>query len=268
MRNNTLGQSVINNRQWENHQQLGFIDSIPILTQIEVDYFRHHLEQTCELLGGNISRLDGAHQFFRWAWELCTHPSLLDCVEQLLGPDIIIKSSRFFYKHPDSHSFVGWHQDGFTEQESGQWVPTVWLGLTPSTADNGCLQVIPGSHHHGLVPHPKMPHHNNLTHDGTTAQTEIANITNIEMSAGCMSLHHPLMVHGSQANQSLSPRIGFSASYATASLTKSISPVAWARGGSVTGGGDLQFITKPQSCPLQEAVDAYQCALGHRIRRC
>ena len=273
----------INDRQLSRYQDSGFISAIEILTPAEINYFRHNLEQTCALLGGNISRLDGAHEFFLWAWELSSHPGLLDCIEQLLGPNIILKSTRFFYKHPDSASFVGWHQDGFTEQENGPFVPTLWLGLTGSCAENGCLQVIPGSHRLGLVPHPKRPHHHNLTHDGTTAQTEITNITNIEMPAGFMSLHHPLTVHGSQPNVSTAARIGFSASYATPKLTKSISPVAWVRGNGGTSTGTstaispdtsidasprLKFINKPAACSLAEASHNYRVSLGHTIRRC
>ena len=44
-------------------------------------------------LGGRVARADGLHLFFRWAWELATHPRLLDCMEDLLGPN----------HHPQAH---------------------------------------------------------------------------------------------------------------------------------------------------------------------
>ncbi|WP_281557563.1 phytanoyl-CoA dioxygenase family protein [Thalassomonas sp. RHCl1] len=257
----TLSQS-----QLQHYHQFGYISGIEILSKAELSYFRHHLMLTCNQLGGNIGRFDGAHEIFPWAWQLSTHPAIIHIIRQLIGEDILLKSTRFFYKHPNSDHFVGWHQDGFTEQEEGPDVPTIWLGLTPSCAQNGCLQFIPGSHTKGLLPHPKIPHANNLTYGGTTAQTAIENAIDIEMPAGSMSVHHPLMVHGSQANLSSSPRIGFSASYATPALQKSISPVARIAGNARLSPA-LNFIREPKACSTRKAIANYQLALGHSIRR-
>ncbi|WDE08044.1 phytanoyl-CoA dioxygenase family protein [Thalassomonas viridans] len=252
--------------QLESYHQSGFIGAIEVLSKAELNYFRHHLMLTCSQLGGNISRLDGAHQFFLWAWQLSTHPAILNVMRQLLGQEILLKSTRFFYKHPKSDNFVGWHQDGFTEQENGNDVPTIWLGLTPSNAENGCLQLIPGSHKNGLLPHPEILDPDNLTYGGTTAQTAIENVLDIEMPAGYMSVHHPLMVHGSQANLSPSPRIGFSASYATPALQSSISPVARLTGHARLSQA-LGLISQPEPCSTREAISNYRLALGQSIRR-
>ncbi|WDE14302.1 phytanoyl-CoA dioxygenase family protein [Thalassomonas haliotis] len=252
--------------QLQNYHRSGYISDIEVLSKAELHYFLHHLMLTCDQLGGNISRFDGAHQVFPWAWQLSSHPAIINVIRQLLGENILLKSTRFFYKHPQSADFVGWHQDGFTEQEGSADVPTIWLGLTPSCAQNGCLQLIPGSHKKGLLPHPKIPHANNLTYDGTTAQTIIKNAINIEMPAGFMSVHQPLMVHGSQANLTSTPRIGFSASYATAALQKSISPVARIAGNARLSPA-LKLISEPKACSIREAVANYQLHLGHSIRR-
>ena len=62
-----------------------------------------------------------------------THPRLLDCLEQLLGPDILLKSTRVFFKHAKTASYVGWHQDGITERLEDGRATGLWLGLTAAT---------------------------------------------------------------------------------------------------------------------------------------
>jgi hypothetical protein len=49
--------------------------------------------------------------FFPWAFEAATRPNLLDQVENILGPDILLWGTLILSKNPDSRSFVPWHQD-------------------------------------------------------------------------------------------------------------------------------------------------------------
>jgi ectoine hydroxylase-related dioxygenase (phytanoyl-CoA dioxygenase family) len=100
------------------------------------------------------------------AFRLLTSPRLLDLVEELLGPEI--------YSNPVQHirmklparaiasgkydglvSKVSWHQDNgvILPEADAATILTVWLPLTPATVENGCLQVIPGSHRSGLESH-------------------------------------------------------------------------------------------------------------------
>ncbi|HKE55885.1 MAG TPA: hypothetical protein VKB46_04255, partial [Pyrinomonadaceae bacterium] len=90
---------ILTQKHFADYERLGFIHSLPILSEAEVAYYRAEVEKTCQAIGGNVTRLDAVHLFFRWAWDLSTHPRLLDCLEQLLGPDIVLKSTRLFYKY-------------------------------------------------------------------------------------------------------------------------------------------------------------------------
>src|ERR1044072_1809188 len=165
--------STLTHEQIASYEEFGFLDSIPILGDGEVRYFRTEVESTCAALGRRITRLEGPHLYFRWAWELSTHPRILDCMEQLIGPNVMLKSTRLFYKFADSDSFVGWHQDGLTERVADAYVPAIWLRLNPATQEKGCLRVVPGSHRLGLVPHADIPDADNLTTQGATAQVAI-----------------------------------------------------------------------------------------------
>ena len=254
--------SVLTHEQLAEYDELGFLHSIPILSPAEVAHFRAEIEETCRALGGRVTRLDGPHLFFRWAWELSTHRRVLDCMQQLIGPNVLLKSTRLFYKFGNSDSFVGWHQDGITEALKDAHVPAIWLGLTSATAENGCLRVVPRSHRLGLIPHADRPNPDNLTTQGATAQVDIDAPQDVVMQAGEMSLHHPLMLHASNPNRSGESRIGFSATYSTPALTASRTAVAWVRG---DGPRDrFRIVDKPPACSIHEAVAAYQRA-DHQI---
>ncbi|MEJ2444117.1 MAG: phytanoyl-CoA dioxygenase family protein [Exilibacterium sp.] len=257
------GSRLLTTGQLESYEQQGFLQSLPVLSAVEVDRFRTEVENTRRALGNRVTRFDAAHHFFRWAWDLSTHPRLLDYMEQLLGPDILLKSTRLFYKHANSTAFVGWHQDGFTEALRDTHVPTVWLGLTPSTKTNGCLRILPSSHRLGLLPHPRRPDPDNLTTAGTTAEIKNNRGCDIVMRAGEMSVHHPLTVHSSDANRSTEPRIGFSASYSTPALRKSRTPIAWVRGSGPVAG--FEILTKPVPQDPCMAVAEYRRHHSHQI---
>jgi hypothetical protein len=248
--------SVLTEKQLADYEDLGFVHSIPILSEDEVRNYAAEVEGTCLSLGDRVTRLDGPHCFFRWAWNLSTHPRLLNCMEQLLGPNILLKSTRLFYKHGRSASFVGWHQDGITERLKNANVPAIWLGLTAASVKNGCLRVVPRSHRLGLVPHASLPDSDNLTAQGVTAQAQIDSPRDLLMRPGEMVVLHPLVLHASNPNRSARPRIGFSATYASPALRSSRTAVAWVRGDGPRDCFDL--VDKPPSASLQDAVDAYR----------
>lgn len=94
--------------------------------------------------------------------QVLTYPNLLDVVETIVGPEIFSNPVQHVrVKVPESLvasneqnslvSHVPWHQDlGVIDPEAdNSQILTVWIPLTTSTLDNGCLQVIPGSHRAG-----------------------------------------------------------------------------------------------------------------------
>ena len=95
-----------------------------------------------------------------------THPRLLDLVEDMIGPEIYsnpVQHIRFklpprtVEKGPPNGlvSRIPWHQDnGVIMPEADEaTILTVWMPLTPATLENGCLQVVPRSHRHGIENH-------------------------------------------------------------------------------------------------------------------
>ena len=270
---------ILTQEQFADYKELGFIHSLPILSAAEVAYYRGEVEKTCQAIGGNVARLDAVHLFFRWAWDLGTHPRLLNCLEQLLGPDIVLKSTRLFYKYGKSAAYVGWHQDGVTEKLKESKSPAVWLGLTAATVENGCLRVVPSSHRLGFLPHDARPIKDTLGGDNNLARTQVRSRERVDelsgritmlppsanspfdlvMRPGEMSIHHPMIVHGSNPNLSKEPRIGLSASYSTPELCH-LPSVVWLRGNSPRDQFDFKVIDEPPTKSLAEAVAAYRAS--------
>jgi len=264
---------VLNKKQLAQYQKFGFIHSIPILTAAEIAYYRAEAEKTCRAIGDGVTRLDAVHFFFGWAWDLSTHPRVLNCLQQILGPNIVLKSTRLFYKHARSSSYVGWHQDGVTEKLSDPRAPAIWLGLTAATLENGCLRVVPGSHRLGLFQHSSRPVRDTLMTNQDPAPRSRARETELSgkvsmvppqahspfdlvMGPGEMSIHHPVMLHGSNPNRSAEPRIGLSASYSAPELYDG-SRAVWACGEAPRAQYDFEVIERPPDKPFGAAVAAY-----------
>jgi hypothetical protein len=277
------GNRVLTSEQMAGYRELGFVHSVPILTPEEVRYFRDHIEKAWSVMGGGVTRADGLHLFFPWAWDLVTHPRLLDCLEDLLGPVIVLRHSRIFYKYPRSAVWVGWHQDGYTERLSDPQVPAIWLGLTDATVENGCLRVVPRSHRIGMLSHRSRQTHRDLASSSTSDHEPISADADdnelsvkpagvpegldapfdVVMKAGEMSFHHPLALHGSNPNASAEPRIGLSATYSTPEHYRNSTPVALVRG-RVGPQPPFLLSSKPVDLPLEDAVAAYR-ASGQQV---
>jgi non-heme Fe2+,alpha-ketoglutarate-dependent halogenase len=273
------GKRVLTSEQMAGYKELGFVHSLPILTPEEVRYYRDHVEETWLALGGRVSRADGLHLLFRWAWDLATHPRLLDCLEDLLGPVILLRHTRIFYKHARSKAWVGWHQDGNTEHLSDAQMPTIWLGLTNATVENGCLRVVPRSHRLGMLSHQMRQSHHDLASSSMSAHEPVSvggddldlsiepakladgldEPFDVVMKAGEMGFHHPLALHGSNPNASAEPRIGLSATYSTPGIHRSGTAVALVRG-SVGPRPSFPLSSMPADLPLEEAAAAYRAS--------
>src|SRR4051812_2259476 len=101
--------------QVRTYQDRGFLFPIPALTDDDAKRFLRDFEELERYHGPSFrpDHLKYLHLFYPWAHELAVHPAILDAVESILGPDLLIHSSSAFYKEPEGEAFVSWHQDGF-----------------------------------------------------------------------------------------------------------------------------------------------------------
>ena len=92
------------------------------------------------------------HILLAWVHGLTRHPGILDAVEALIGPNILVYTSTWFIKEPETPAIAAWHQDATYFGLRPYEHVTAWLALTDATAENGCMEFLPGSHHRGSSP--------------------------------------------------------------------------------------------------------------------
>lgn len=160
----------------------------------------------------------GAHVVIPLMAEIARTPTVLDAVESILGPDLLVWSCELFIKEPNTSKIVSWHQDltywGMGETDDQL---TAWIALSPATPHSGCMKFVAGSHNNRIVEHHDTFHEDNLLSRGQEIAVEVdeASATNIVLQPGQMSLHHGRMFHASGLNSSDDRRIGCAIRYVT-----------------------------------------------------
>jgi ectoine hydroxylase-related dioxygenase (phytanoyl-CoA dioxygenase family) len=193
---------------------IGASEAAALLARIEAVEARH---------GGRWPKWLAAkpHLLFPWLWDLVADPRLTDPVALLLGPDLLCWQCNLISKPPESAGYVAWHQDvtyyGLSEPRG----VTVWLALTATTAENGCMEVVPFSHDVALSHHrPQDP--DNILPLGEEVEAEPAPGTAVKvlLQPGELSIHHMQTVHGSGPNRTAARRSGLAIRYIAADLTQ------------------------------------------------
>ena len=143
--------------------------------------------------------------------EIARTPAILDAVEGILGPDVMVYAVEFFIKEPNTTHIVSMHQDlTYWGLGATGGLVTAWLALSPATSQSGCMDFVAGSHKNEILPHNDTFDENNLLSRGQEIEVEVKeeDKTPIELAPGQMSLHHGLTIHGSGPNASDDRRIG------------------------------------------------------------
>jgi phytanoyl-CoA hydroxylase len=146
------------------------------------------------------------------------HPALLDCVESLLGEDLLFVNSMVITKPPGVDGRHPLHQDllyfGF---RPGDAVLGTWTALEPVTRQNGSLAVLPGSHKGGLHDHDVPDwEYVNFGFLGAKGVGSAPERVHVEMQPGDTLLFHSLLLHGSGQNRTEGFRRAISAHYVRA----------------------------------------------------
>ena len=157
---------------------------------------------------------------FTWAQEIMRHPTILDAVEDLYGPDLLVYTSASWTKEPNAASFVSWHQDATYFGLEPLDNVTVWLALSRADSKAGCMRVLPGSHKLGQLPVTLEPVKDNLLSSGQNVVHRFDEAGTIEMplEPGEMSMHHTCTIHGSPGNRGDDRRIGICMHYMPAHI--------------------------------------------------
>ena len=172
------------------------------------------LTRESPIYGGRSGR--DWHLASRAIYDLCAHPTIVERLVGLLGPDILLWRSQTFFKRPGDAE-TAWHQDynfpgPFKIPSIDPPVTvTAWIALTEATVENGCLEFVAGSHREGRLETVKSADGEGIFGRNYKLEREVTEddvVAKMTLSPGQFVLFSNLTVHGSGPNESDSTRFG------------------------------------------------------------
>lgn len=181
------------------------------------DIFEDHLADKGDKLS---DELDTPHFRDPRLLRFLMSDDVLDLVEPLVGPNIALWTSHFISKEPRTGRATPWHEDSaFWEGRLSAYdrIVTVWLALSPSTRENGCMRVIPGTHHNGFSEYQSVNQTVNTFH-AEIIDVHESEAVYFELEPGECSLHDGRIIHEAAPNTSDIRRTGYTMRYFPASV--------------------------------------------------
>jgi len=222
------GMKYLTPEQYDRFQQDGFLVIEEFLTPEEVEATRSDIARVCEekatltqdedgfnlekaggeslragapaLRPGLLRKIQGAAFQVPAVRDVFTSGKMLDCMEDLMGPNIYYHSSKVMFKPARGGSAKPWHQDAAYWRQYEPNQITIWIALHDATEENGCIWAIPGSHKLGLIPHVKAEL------QVEESRIDMDKATPVPVPAGGLLIFHSLVLHASQKNESEKPR--------------------------------------------------------------
>jgi non-heme Fe2+,alpha-ketoglutarate-dependent halogenase len=208
---------TLNRDQVDEYGRDGFFSPVDVLTAQETAQFRRRFEGYEKINGGWYALSEGQKLYLLQTWvaELASHPKVLDAVEDVLGPNVLVWGSSLFIKDPGEGTYVSWHQDSTYWGLSSPDVVTAWIALSPASEQSGCMKMMPGSHKWNQIDHHDTLHEKNLLTRGQEVAVDVNEKDGVlaALEPGQMSLHHVMLVHASDPNLSNDRRIGVAIRY-------------------------------------------------------
>jgi ectoine hydroxylase-related dioxygenase (phytanoyl-CoA dioxygenase family) len=136
---------------------------------------------------------------------------MIESVRNLLGSDDVCHfHSKVMQKQPKVGGAWEWHQDYGYWYKNGFLFPeamiSVMLALTDATKENGCLQVLKGTHKMQRLEHNFIGEQQGADPDFVKEAEKVSELVYCELKAGDVLFFHPNLLHRSEANLSDHPR--------------------------------------------------------------
>ena len=202
---------ILSEKQIKNFYRDGFVFPINLFSEDEALELRKELEaaekkwpETFKGAGRN-----NAHLCLKCLDRIVHNECLLDSVEDLIGSNILNYGTVLFIKEPNDPGFVSWHQDAKYMGLEPHIGITVWIALSESNLENGCMQMIPGSQDVIRDHNDTFGKNNILTRGQEVKGMDEKLAVSIQLRPGQASFHSARVVHRSQPNKSKDRRIGF-----------------------------------------------------------
>jgi non-heme Fe2+,alpha-ketoglutarate-dependent halogenase len=252
--------------QIESYRRDGFLHAQPALTPQETMHYRSALQAYELELGAPLTALEPmrarkTHVLLPWVAELVRHRAIVDVVEDLIGPDILIFNATFFMKEAHTGDITDWHQDSTYFGLDPHDHVTAWIALSDASAHSGCMEFIPSSNNWGQLHHAAKVVANsiNLGSQSVVENFDTSITSAAPLRAGQFSCHNTRTLHRSGPNNADDRRIGLGISYIPATVRHTGTPrmpATLVRGQDRCGHFDLE--PDPRQLTPSEAQAAHE----------
>jgi phytanoyl-CoA hydroxylase len=159
--------------------------------------------------GDDVRKVSGVAYGDDLFQSLVLRPGIVDVMQQLMSPNLKLFRADVLMKPAGVGSAKGVHQDApyWPIEPMALW--SCWMPFDPATKENGCMQVIPGSHKRGALPHVAVQ-------DDYVVPAEHYDpdaLVLVPMKPGTGLFFHSLLIHGTAPNTSPNPRRAITMSY-------------------------------------------------------
>lgn len=230
---------VLTRGQIEQFNRDGYVKPLRIFSDDEISAIRRYFDQLLAKViaaGGDSYSISTAHLKYGPVYDILTNPSIVACVKDLLGENVIAWGSHFFCKMPHDGKAVAWHQDASYWPLSPSKAVTAWLAIDDADVENACMRFIAGSQHFGhLTYRPSNSSEHNVLNQTIENAEQYGTPVDDELKAGEISLHSDLLLHGSNANDSDRRRCGLTLRYCAADVRAHMD---WNKKGVIVSGSD------------------------------
>jgi hypothetical protein len=205
----------------EHYQARGFACPVDVFSREQAAAYLRKLEEFEKSQSQQLSKGFNfkPHLLLKWIDEIAYHPAVLDAVEDLIGPDIMLFHLSVWPKNAKDPAYIDWHQDATYFGLDPSTQVTAWVALSDAPVEAGCMEVVPGSHKLGQLHHGQNPNPNLLLSKGQTIDVPFERKTTefMPVKAGQMSLHDTFLIHASGPNTTDHRRVGLGFSFIPAS---------------------------------------------------
>ena len=206
----------LSEQQVQHFRDKGYVYPLDAISRQEAASCIERLDSYDAILGEEAQKQlkIKAHVAAPWLTDLARNSNILDAVESVIGPDILLFGASMFSKTGPDTRFVSWHQDAAYYGLDPQQEVTCWVGLTDADEDNGCMRVLPGSHLGVDAEHEETYDPQNLLGRGQTIRgVDESKAAYMPVEAGQFSMHHERTWHASSPNPSTRRRVGIAFFY-------------------------------------------------------
>lgn len=181
-------------------------------TRANHDATRMEMEPNQRPDGRAVRRLYEPCSYYRVFKDLSESAQLLDCVEQLLGSNLLFHYSKLNMKPAEIGSVVEWHQDLSYYPLTNRDSLALLFYLDDTSQENGALRMLPGCHKGPLLDHTRNGYFQGRVTEGVDDSDAVL----IQGGAGTGILMHGMTPHASAVNTSDRPRRTLILSYRAA----------------------------------------------------